>query len=261
VEPGCGGDAVSPAVWSFWETVEWTGSRGLLERTVAHLELSLLAMAIAVVVAVPLAVVVGHTGRGGAAATAAVTAGRAVPTYAVIALLFPIAILWGLGLGFWPSVVALVLLAIPPLFTNTLTGIRGVEADLVEAARGMGMTGGQVLRSVEVPVALPLVLAGVRTATVQVMSTATLASIFGYQALGSYLTEGLAQRDDAKLLVGTLAVGALWLLAEIVLGLLQRWLTPWARDDQSARGGRWRRKTLADPSDLTGGVTEALPVR
>lgn len=260
MESGPGGGGVTPALFSFWETIEWTGSRGLLERTAAHLELSLLAMAIAVVVAVPLAVIVGHTGRGGAAATAAVTAGRAVPTYAVIALLFPVAILWGLGLGFWPSVVALVLLAIPPLFTNTLTGIRGVDADLVEAARGMGMTGGQVLGSVEVPIALPLVLAGVRTATVQVMSTATLASIFGYQALGSYLTEGLAQRDDAKLLVGTLAVGALWLVAEVILGLLQRWLTPWAQGDPST-GGRWRRRGSLDPSDLTGGVTEALPVR
>nr|WP_249420482.1 ABC transporter permease [Rhabdothermincola salaria] len=245
---------------SLWETIEWSGPRGLPERTVAHLQLSLLAMAVAMVVAIPLAVVVGHTGRGGPVANAAVTAGRAVPTYAVIALLFPIAILWGLGLGFWPSVVALVLLAVPPLFTNTLTGIRGVDATLVEAARGMGMSGRQVLFSVQLPVALPLVLAGIRTATVQVMSTATLASIFGYQALGSYLTEGLAQRDDAKLVVGTLAVGALWLLAEIVLGALQWALTPWTRT-AGGSGGRWRRRRTVDPADPGAAVAGALPVR
>ena len=186
-------------------------------------------MLIAFVIAVPLGIMVGHTRRGGAVATTLVTAGRAVPTYAVIALLFPLAIIWGMGLGFWPSVVALVLLAIPPLYTNTYTGIRGVDAALVEAAKGQGMAGRQVLRGVEVPVALPLILAGVRTAVVQVMATATLASIFGYQALGSYLTEGLSQRDDEKLLTGTIAVGVLWLIAEGLLGLLQRWLTPWAR--------------------------------
>lgn len=233
--------------------VEWSGPRGLWSRTVAHLELALLAMAVAMVLAIPLALLVAHTGRGGSTASAAVTAGRAVPTYAVIALLFPVAILWGLGLGFWPSVVALVLLAIPPLYTNTVTGIRGVDRALVEAARGMGMTGGQVLRSVEWPVALPLVLAGIRTATVQVMATATLASIFGYQALGSYLVEGLSQRDDAKLLTGTIAVGVLWLVAEVGLGLLQRWLTPWSHGT-----GRRARRSAFDPSDLAG-AAEPVP--
>ncbi len=218
--------------------VEWSGSRGLAHRTIAHLELAGLAMLIALVIAVPLGIIVGHTRRGGAVATSVVTAGRAVPTYAVIALLFPLAIIWGLGLGFWPSVVALVLLAIPPLYTNTYTGVRGVDPALVEAARGVGMAGRQVLWGVEVPVALPLILAGVRTAVVQVIATATLASIFGYNALGSYLTEGLSQRDDAKLLTGTIAVGVLWIICEALLGLLQRWLTPWARADSSRSARR-----------------------
>jgi osmoprotectant transport system permease protein len=220
--------------------IEWSGPRGLVERTIAHLELAGLSLLIAVLVAIPLGVVVGHTRRGGAVVTSVVTAGRAVPTYAVIALLFPLAIIWGLGLGFWPSVVALVLLCIPPLYTNTLTGIRGVDAALIESARGMGMTGRQVLRGVEVPVALPLILAGVRTAVVQVMATATLASIFGYQSLGSYLTEGLSQRDDAKLLTGTIAIGVLWLVVEGVLGLVQRWSTPWARPAAAAGSRRAR---------------------
>jgi osmoprotectant transport system permease protein len=218
--------------------LEWSGSRGLIERTVSHLELVGLSLLIAFVIAIPLGVAVGHTRKGGAVATSVVTAGRAVPTYAVIALLFPLAIIWGIGLGFWPSVVALVLLAIPPLYTNTYTGVRGVDPALVEAARGVGMDGRQVLRGVEVPVALPLILAGVRTAVVQVMATATLASIFGYQALGSYLTEGLSQRDDAKLLTGTIAVGVLWLVAEALLGVLQRVLTPWARTGPSRRDRR-----------------------
>jgi osmoprotectant transport system permease protein len=233
--------------------IEWSGSRGLIERTIAHLELAGLSMLIALVIAVPLGILVGHTRRGGAVATSLVTAGRAVPTYAVIALLFPLAIIWGLGLGFWPSVVALVLLAIPPLYTNTYTGVRVVDPALVEAARGVGMAGRQVLWGVEVPVALPLILAGVRTAVVQVMATATLASIFGYQALGSYLTEGLSQRDDAKLLTGTIAVGVLWLVAEALLGLLQRWLTPWARADSSRSS---RRRSRPGP---TAAPPEAAP--
>lgn len=231
--------------------LEWSGSRGLIERTINHLELAGLSLAIALVIAVPLGIAVGHTRRGGAVASTLVTAGRAVPTYAVIALLFPLAIIWGIGLGFWPSVVALVLLAIPPLYTNTYTGVRGVDAALLEAARGVGMDGRQVLRGVEVPVALPLILAGVRTAVVQVMATATLASIFGYQALGSYLTEGLTQRDDAKLLTGTIAVGVLWLVAEALLGLLQRVLTPWARAGAGRPSRRRRRRDGARPADAT----------
>ena len=225
--------------------IEWSGSRGLTHRTIAHLELAGLSMLIALLIAVPLGIIVGHTRRGGAVTTSVVTAGRAVPTYAVIALLFPLAIIWGLGLGFWPSVVALVLLAIPPLYTNTYTGVRGVDPALVEAARGVGMAGRQVLWGVEVPVALPLILAGVRTAVVQVVATATLASIFGYNALGSYLTEGLSQRDDAKLLTGTIAVGVLWIICEALLGLLQRWLTPWARADSSRSA---RRRSRPGPS-------------
>jgi osmoprotectant transport system permease protein len=250
--------------------LEWTGSRGLIDRTIAHLELAGLSMLIALIIAVPLGILVGHSRRGGGVATTMVTAGRAVPTYAVIALLFPLAIIWGLGLGFWPSVVALVLLAIPPLYTNTYTGIRGVEPALVEAAKGVGMAGRQVLRGVEVPVALPLILAGVRTAVVQVMATATLASIFGYQALGSYLTEGLSQRDDAKLLTGTIAVGVLWLIAEALLGLLQRWLTPWARVDSgraarrragaAGRGGPSDRSSTASvPATTSAAGAEPLP--
>lgn len=263
-----GEQVVSPTVLA----IEWSGSRGLVERTIAHLELVGLSLLIALMIAVPLGIVVGHTRRGGAVATTLVTAGRAVPTYAVIALLFPLAIIWGIGLGFWPSVVALVLLAIPPLYTNTYTGIRGVDAALVEAARGVGMAGRQVLWGVEVPVALPLILAGVRTAVVQVMATATLASIFGYQSLGSYLTEGLSQRDDEKLLIGTVAVGVLWLIAEVLLGLLQRVLTPWARVESSrAARRRARIDALAPPSstppsstpppdpNTSAGGAEALP--
>lgn len=239
--------------------LELHGSRGLISRTIAHLELSLLVMAIAMVIAIPLAIAVAHSRRGGAVASGAVTAGRAVPTYAVIALLFPVAILWGLGLGFWPSVIALVLLAIPPLFTNTATGIRGVDRALVEAAGGMGMTRRGVLRGVEIPVALPLILAGIRTATVQVMATATLASVFGYQALGSYLTEGLAQRDDVKLLTGTIAVGVLWLIAELVLGFAQRRLTPWALDG-SGRSRAARRRRGRRPSPGLTPSADPLPV-
>ncbi len=206
----------------------WWGARGLVHRAGAHLELALLATAIAMALALPLGIAVGHRRRGGAVVAAVVNVGRSVPTYAVIAILFPITLRARFGdLGFWAGVGGLVLLALPPLFANTYVGMTEVDRSLVESARAMGLRPLQVVRSVELPVALPLVLTGVRTAAVQVMATATLASVFGYNALGSFLLEGLTQQDTAKLVTGAAAVSGLSVLTDAILGVAQRLATPW----------------------------------
>jgi osmoprotectant transport system permease protein len=189
-------------------------------KTVEHLELSFAAVAVAVVLAIPLGVWLGHLHRGSFIAINLSNVGRAVPSLAIIA--FGIALL---GLGFVPTMIALVILAAPVMLTNAYVAVDGVDRDAVDAARGMGMTPGEVLRRVELPLALPLTFAGIRTATVYVIATATLAAVTGGGGLGeiivnqaSYGTEGVV--------AGAIAVALLALAAELALAALQHAVTP-----------------------------------
>jgi osmoprotectant transport system permease protein len=145
---------------------------------------------------------------------------RVIPSLAVLALMLPV-----LGIGFWPAMVALVLLAIPPIVINTDLGLRGVPASVTEAARGLGMSSRQVRRRVEWPLALPVVFAGIRMAAVEVIASATLAAFIGGGGLGEYIVNGLASGDTLQLLEGALAVGALALGAEASLGWAERSLS------------------------------------
>ncbi|HEY6698303.1 MAG TPA: ABC transporter permease subunit, partial [Acidimicrobiales bacterium] len=173
-------------MWDYLSSGDaWSGSRGLPALTWAHLKLAGVAVLVAAAVAIPPAVFLGHVRRGGLLAISIVNIGRALPTFAILVLVLPFSLRWGFGLGFWPTVVALVLLGIPPIFTNTYTGIRDVSPDALEAARGMGMRGGQVVRQVEVPVAWPLIITGLRVSAVQVVATATLGPLVGYINLGT----------------------------------------------------------------------------
>ena len=205
----------------------WWGRRGISTRVVDHVRISVAATAIAAAVAIPPALWLGHVRRGGALATAVVNVGRAVPSFAIVALALPISLRYGFGLGFWPTVVALVALALPPIFTNTHAGIVGVDPAVVDAARGMGMRGGEVLWRVELPNALPLLLAGLRISAVQVVATATLGAYVGFQGLGSFINEGFRQQDDGKLLTGAVLVAVLAIATELLFGVGQRLLTPW----------------------------------
>jgi osmoprotectant transport system permease protein len=189
-------------------------------KTVEHLELTLASVAVALVLAIPLGVWLGHAHRGSFVAINLSNVGRAVPSLAIIA--FGIALL---GLGFVPTMIALVILAAPVMLTNAYVAVDGVDRDAVDAARGMGMTPGEVLLRVELPLALPLTFAGIRTATVYVIATATLAAVTGGGGLGeiivnqaSYGTEGVV--------AGAIAVALLALLAELALAGLQRAVTP-----------------------------------
>jgi osmoprotectant transport system permease protein len=218
-------------LWDYLSSdAAWSGSRGLPALTWAHIKLSVLAVVVAAAIAIPPAVLLGHIRRGGLLAVSVVNIGRAIPTFAIIALLLPFSIRYGFGLGFWPTVVALVLLAIPPIFTNTYTGIRDVPPDALEAARGMGMRAGELMRKVEVPVAWPLIITGLRVSAVQVVATATLGALVGYRNLGTPIITGFAQRSQrGPLLAAAIAVILLALLTDAAFAWAERRLAPWRR--------------------------------
>jgi osmoprotectant transport system permease protein len=216
-------------MWDYLSSdAAWSGSRGLPALTWAQVKLSATAVVIAAVIAIPPAVVLGHVRRGALLAVSVVNIGRAVPTFAVMVLILPFSLRWGFGLGFWPTVVALVLLGIPPIFTNTYTGVRDAPPDAVEAARGMGMRAGELMRKVEVPVAWPLIITGLRVSAVQVVATATLGPLVGYINLGTPILTGFQQRSQrGALLAAAIAVILLALLTDVAFALMERRLVPW----------------------------------
>ena len=162
----------------------WVGSDGIPTRIGEHLLLSGLATLVALVIALPIGLVFGHSGRGGFFAVNVANLGRALPSMALLALALPVAFSLRLGLGFWPTFLALVPLGIPPILTNSYVAVREVDRDVVEAARGMGFRDDQVLRRVELPIALPLIIAGVRNAAVAIVATATLGALVAGGGLG-----------------------------------------------------------------------------
>ena len=204
----------------FTTSAHWHGSNGVPQRVFEHVRLSGGAMLTAAVVAIPLGVVLGHVRRGGAVAVNVANVGRALPTLALVILAQSV-----LGIGPKPAYVALVFLAVPPMVTNSYIGVRDVDADVREAARGMGMRGTQIIRRVELPLAMPLVVAGIRTAAVNVVATATLAALIAGGGLGRYIVDGIAQQDPPQAFAGSLLVALLAVITEVGLGRLQRRLT------------------------------------
>ena len=210
----------------FADGANWVGEAGILNRTLEHIGLSAFSMAVAAFIAIPPALLLGHTGRGGLFAVSVVNIGRAVPSFAIVALALPVSINLGLGLGYWPTFLALVALALPPMFTNTYTGVREVDQGTVEAARGMGMSGWEVLRGIELPLASPVILAAVRVASVQVVATATLGALVAWGGLGRYIIDGFSQRDNVEVFVGGVLVALLAVITELFFGLVERWAVP-----------------------------------
>ncbi|MCF2529321.1 ABC transporter permease [Yinghuangia soli] len=196
----------------------WTGSGGIWQRLTEHVLLTVGCLAIAAAIALPVALWLGHIGKGGALAVNISNIGRAVPTFAVLALLG----LSPLGMGTASTVVALVLFAIPPVLTNAYVGMRGVDRDLVEASAGMGMSGSQTLWRVELPLALPLVVTGLRTSAVQVVATATLAALVAGGGLGRIVTAGFQLQDQGQVVAGAFLVAVLALVVEGVFTVLQK---------------------------------------
>jgi len=220
-------DLVTAVVAWFADPAHWGGANGVPVRLAQHVGISLLSIGIAAALALPLGLYIGHTRRAQTLAISLANVGRAIPSLAAIAIVVPFTQMIDPGRGFnlYPTIIAMIVLAVPPILVNTYAGVAEVDRDLVETARGMGMTERQVLGRVEIPVALPVIVGGIRSASVQVIATATLGAVYGLGALGGYIVEGVAQRDDGRLFAGVVLVAVLALGAEGGLALLQRRLT------------------------------------
>jgi osmoprotectant transport system permease protein len=202
----------------FTDPGNWTGPGGVLVRTAEHVGLTAASVGLACLIAIPLGLWLGHTGRGGTLAINVSNIGRAVPTFAVLVILA----LGPLGLSIWSTLVALVLFAVPPILTNVYVGVREVDPDARAAAVGMGMSGTQVLQRVELPLATPLVMVGVRVATIQVIATATIAALVAGPGLGRIITAGFGRQDQVQIVAGALLVAALALVTELGFARVQR---------------------------------------
>lgn len=214
------------AAW-FTDPSSWSGRDAIPVRLAEHVALSAVSLFVGLAIALPLGLAIGHTGRWAGAVVAITNVGRAVPSVGVLGIAFvltlPLVAAAGLrGIGVPAALIALTLLAIPPIVLNAYVGIREVDPELVEAARGMGMTGRQVLRRVELPIALPVVLAGVRTAALQVVATATLGAVISAGGLGQFIVVGFALQDQPRMFGGALLVAALALLSDGLFALAQR---------------------------------------
>ncbi|MET9550025.1 ABC transporter permease [Streptomyces sp. NPDC006627] len=210
----------------------WQGDKGVWHRLAEHLYFSGVCLAVACLIALPLALWLGHIGKGGALAVNISNVGRAVPTLALLILLT----LTPLGEhGDAPTLIALVLFAVPPLLTNAYLGMREVDRAVVEAARGMGMSGGQLFARVELPLAYPLIMTGVRSAGVQVVATATLAAMAGEGGLGRIITAGFNLQNTPQVVAGAFLVALLALLVEGALVVAGRVFDPMRRSGGAVR--------------------------
>jgi osmoprotectant transport system permease protein len=222
----------------FADPLHYQGSDAVQNRILEHLAVSGLAVLVALLIALPIGLYLGHAGRFGFIAVNVANIGRAIPSLAAIALAIPIAgTLLGVqnGLGFWPTFFALVPLAMPPILTNAYVAVRGVDREIIEAARGMGVSDGGILRRIELPLALPLILAGMRTASVNVVATATLGALVAFGGLGRYIVDGLALREFDRLVAGALLVALLAIAVEVAFGIFERAaVSPGIRLEQGA---------------------------
>lgn len=231
-------DTLVGVVEWFADPGNWTGPRAVPTLLAQHLQITVLTVLVASAIGLPLGLWLGHVGRGGALATNLSYVGRAAPTFAILVLLAlapdPF------GRNQLSTVTALVLFALPVLLTNAYVGVRGVDPDAVDAARGMGLSVWQILTRVELPLAAPLIVGGLRLATTQVIATATIAALVAGGGLGRIITFGFAVQDTAALLAGSILVAALALAAEGLFGLLQRWVSRSPEPEPAAVGGRPR---------------------
>ncbi|MEU2425600.1 ABC transporter permease [Streptomyces sp. NPDC007851] len=201
----------------FSDSSHWHGYDGIPARLWEHVQYSLQALGYAALIGLPVGLVTGHYGRGGNALALIATAGRALPSFGLLVLMF----IW-LGLGLLPVMIPLVILAVPPILVTTYEALRSVDPSPVDAARGMGMTESRILFQVELPVALPLILSGLRSAAIQIVSTATIAAYVSLGGLGRYIIDGLYQKNYEKVVGGATLVAAMALATLAIFWAVQR---------------------------------------
>lgn len=215
--------------WIF-DPNHWDGSRGVGQRIIEHLQISLMVMVVASVIAIPLGYLIGHTGKGRAFVIALSGGVRALPTLGVISI-----IALSIGVGLTAPAVALVILALPSILAGAYAGFEAVDRRTIDAARAVGMTEWQIVGRVEIPLGLPLLIGGLRSASLQVIATATLADYVGAGGLGGLVFRGEATRDYPQMLAGSILVIALALLSEALFSLLQRAVVPAGVAGRSSR--------------------------
>lgn len=207
-------------VWEwFADPANWSGPSGVWARVLQQLLITGVAVGIAAVIALPIGVAAGHADRFGGLVTSIANLGRAIPTFALLLLFASIS---AIGVGTTAAVLALILFAIPPIITNAYVGVRTVEDGVRSAAIAMGMSGGQLLRTIELPLAVPLIFAGLRTSLVQTAATATLAAFVGGGGLGRFILDGFGLQDRVMVLAGVILVATLTMGTELALAGVQR---------------------------------------
>jgi osmoprotectant transport system permease protein len=206
----------------------WSGPSGIPARLLQHVELSGTSLIIACAIALPIGLYIGHARRAEFITVSIANLGRSIPSFAILSLMFALMLVIAprLAFGFVPTVVALVLLGIPPILTNAYVGVQSVDGDTVEAALGMGLSGRQVLMRLELPLAAPLIMAGIRTAAVQIVATATLAALIAGGGLGRFIVDGFAQGDRAMSYAGAALVAVLAIATELAFSQLERMARP-----------------------------------
>lgn len=228
------------------DSSHWSGEDGVPHRLLEHLGYSFGALVFVVLIGLPLGLFVGHTGRGTAAVAGTANALRALPTFGLLVYVV-IGISGGLPARLTyllPSLLVLVILGIPSVLSNTYAGVQSVDPAARDAAKGMGMTGMQVLWRVEVPNALPLILSGIRNATLQIVATATIAAYVSLGGLGRFIVDGLSQRDYGQMAAGAVLVSVLAIVLDLIMAFLQRLVVSRGITGRYARGTA----TRADPT-------------
>ncbi|GAA3596333.1 ABC transporter permease [Kribbella ginsengisoli] len=201
-----------------FDSYNWSGPEGITARIIQHIWYTFAALGLSALIALPIGLRIGHTRRGAFLAINTGNAARALPSLGLLM----IAVLLTNQIGFLPVLIALVALGIPPILTSTYAGLSGVDPATIDAARGMGMTGREILTKVEIPIALPLIISGLRAATLQIVSTATIAALVSLGGLGRYVVDGLKLRDFPQMFSGALLVALLAILLDLLFALAGR---------------------------------------
>lgn len=206
-------------MWQYLtDSFNWSGPEGITARILQHIWYTVAALALAAAIALPIGLRIGHTRRGAFVAINLGNAARALPSLGLLML----AVLLTDQIGFLPVLIALVALGIPPILTSTYAGLSGVDPATIDAARGMGMTGREILTKVEIPIAMPLIISGLRSATLQIVSTATIAALVSLGGLGRYVVDGLKLRDFPQMFSGALLVALLAIALDLLFALAAR---------------------------------------